>query len=91
MEILMTILPFVPAVIIAIALIALLASGYVKAPPDVAYIISGLHKKPRILVGKAGIKIPFLERMDKLRLLRPVVKLRLPRFRLRLRQKPKVL
>lgn len=68
MEILMTILPFVPAVIIAIALIALLASGYVKAPPDVAYIISGLHKKPRILVGKAGIKIPFLERMDKLAL-----------------------
>lgn len=68
MEILMTILPFVPAVIIAIALIAILASGYVKAPPDVAYIISGLHKKPRILVGKAGIKIPFLERMDKLAL-----------------------
>ena len=64
----MTILPFVPVVIIAIALIALLASGYVKAPPDVAYIISGLHKKPRILVGKAGIKIPFLERMDKLAL-----------------------
>lgn len=64
----MTILPFVPAVIIAIALIALLASGYVKAPPDVAYIISGLHKKPRILVGKAGIKIPFLERLDKLAL-----------------------
>lgn len=28
MEILMTILPFVPVVIIAIALIALLASGY---------------------------------------------------------------
>ena len=68
MEILMTILPFVPVVIIAIALIALLASGYVKAPPDVAYIISGLHKKPRILVGKAGIKIPFLERLDKLAL-----------------------
>lgn len=68
MEILMTILPFVPAVIIAIALIALLTSGYVKAPPDVAYIISGLHKKPRILVGKAGIKIPFLERLDKLAL-----------------------
>lgn len=64
----MTILPFVPAVIIAIALIALLASGYVKAPPDVAYIISGLHKKPRILVGKAGIKTPFLERLDKLAL-----------------------
>lgn len=41
MEILMTILPFVPAVIIAIALIALLASGYVKAPPDVACYCSG--------------------------------------------------
>ena len=68
MEIFMTILPFVPVVIIAIALIALLAFGYVKAPPDIAYIISGLHKKPRILVGKAGIKIPFLERMDKLAL-----------------------
>ena len=68
MEILMAILPFVPAVIIAIALIALLASGYVKAPPDVVYIISGLHKKPRILVGKASIKIPFLERLDKLAL-----------------------
>lgn len=65
MEIFMTILPFVPVVIIAIAFIALLASGYVKAPPDIAYIISGLHKKPRILVSKAGIKIPFLERMDK--------------------------
>lgn len=68
MEILMTILPFVPVVIIAIAFIALLAFGYVKAPPDIAYIISGLHKKPRILVGKAGIKIPFLERLDKLAL-----------------------
>lgn len=68
MEIFMTILPFVPVVIIAIALIALLAFGYVKAPPDIAYIISGLHKKPRILAGKAGIKIPFLERMDKLAL-----------------------
>jgi len=33
-----------------------------------AYIISGLHKKPRILIGKAGIKIPFFERVDKLSL-----------------------
>lgn len=68
MEIFMTILPFLPVAIIIIALIALLASGYVKAPPDVAYIISGLHEKPRILVGKAGIKIPYLERMDELAL-----------------------
>lgn len=68
MEILATMLPFLPVVLIIVALIVLLWSGYVKAPPDVAYIISGLHKKPRILVGKAGIKIPFFERMDKLAL-----------------------
>ena len=61
-------LPFVPAVAIALIVIAILVSGYVKSPPDIAYIISGLHKKPRILIGKAGIKIPFLERLDKLSL-----------------------
>lgn len=63
-----TILPFVPVAIIVIAIIVFLVSSYVKAPPDVAYIISGMHKKPRVLAGKAGIKIPFLERMDKLAL-----------------------
>ena len=50
-----------------IAILVLLAFGYVKAPPDTAYIISGF-RKPRILIGKAGIRIPFLERMDKLSL-----------------------
>lgn len=54
------------AVIILVALV--LIFGYVKAPPDVAYIISGVKKEPRILVGKAGIKIPFFERLDKLAL-----------------------
>lgn len=63
-----TILPFVPFVVIAIVVIAVLCSGYIKAPPDMAYIISGLHKKPRILIGKAGIKVPFFERVDKLSL-----------------------
>lgn len=63
-----TILPFIPFVVIAIVIIAILCSGYIKAPPDMAYIISGLHKKPRILIGKAGIKIPFFERVDKLSL-----------------------
>ena len=46
--------------------IAILANGYVKAPPDMAYLISGIAKKPRVLVGKAGVKIPFFERLDKL-------------------------
>ena len=31
-----------------------------------AYLISGVGKKPRILIGKAGIKIPFFERVDRL-------------------------
>lgn len=63
-----TILPFIPIALAVIAVIVILCTGYVKAPPDMAYIISGLHKKPRILIGKAGIKIPFLERLDKLSL-----------------------
>lgn len=62
------ILPFLPFVLIAIVVIVILCSGYIKAPPDMAYIISGLHKKPRILIGKAGIKVPFFERVDKLSL-----------------------
>ena len=39
--------------------------GYLKAPPDTAYVISGLGKR-RILIGKAGWRFPFLERVDKL-------------------------
>ena len=46
--------------------VGILASGYVKAPPDKAYIISGAKKNKRVLIGKAGIKIPFFERLDKL-------------------------
>ena len=56
----------IPIVLGVIFIFILLCSGYVKAPPDMAFIISGAHKKPRILIGKAGIKIPFFERLDKL-------------------------
>ncbi|NBH33679.1 flotillin family protein [Clostridiaceae bacterium] len=49
-----------------IIFLLILFSGYVKAPPDQAYIISGLKKDSRILVGRAGIKIPYLERLDRL-------------------------
>ena len=59
--------PLVLPILGIIVLLAILASGYVKSPPDQAYVISGLGKK-RMLIGKAGIKIPFLERMDKLNL-----------------------
>ena len=53
-------------VIILVLLIILITQGYVKAPPDHAYIISGLLKEPRILIGRAGFKIPFFEQLDKL-------------------------
>ncbi|MBQ6415879.1 MAG: flotillin family protein, partial [Butyrivibrio sp.] len=48
-----------------IVLIMIIVAGYVKAPPDRAYIISGIRRKPRILIGRAGVKIPFFERVDK--------------------------
>lgn len=58
------------SVIIAIPIVLLviifMLSGYVKAPPDIAYIISGFRKDPRILIGRAGVKIPFFERKDNL-------------------------
>ena len=43
-------------------------TGYVKASPDKAYIISGLRKEPKVLIGKAGLKIPFFEKKDELNL-----------------------
>jgi len=49
-----------------VLLLLVLASGYVKAPPDKAFIISGWRKNPKILIGRAGVKIPFLERKDSL-------------------------
>jgi len=55
--------------LVLLALVGILCkASYVKAPPDMAYIISGLHKNPRILIGKAGFKIPFFERLDQLSL-----------------------
>ena len=61
---LLTLLPFLS---IALLVILLLVLGYLKAPPDTAYIISGLGRK-RILIGKAGWRVPFFERVDKLSL-----------------------
>lgn len=55
-------------VVVVIILIALLCMGYVKAPPDMAFIISGIKKKSKVVIGKASIRIPFFERLDKLNL-----------------------
>ena len=63
--------PITVLVIIGVAIGLLLVLfailGYLKAPPDTAYIISGLGKK-RILIGRAGWRVPFFERVDKLSL-----------------------
>lgn len=56
----------VPILAIIVVVVIVFAMGYVKAPPDCAYIISGLRKKT--VIGKAAIKIPFLERIDKVSL-----------------------
>ncbi len=57
---------YIIGAIIAVALLAIVGTGYVKAPPDKAYIISGIRRK--IVVGRSSIRIPFLERLDKLSL-----------------------
>ena len=50
--------------VLVVLIIAFLLMGYEKAPSDTVFIISGLRKKPKILIGKAGIRIPFFERKD---------------------------
>lgn len=56
----------IPIAVVVILLLIIITQGYVKAPPDHAFIISGLRKEPRVLIGRAGFKIPFFEQMDKL-------------------------
>ena len=56
----------VGAVVLVVVLLAILVGGYVKASPSTALIISGIKKRPRILIGRGGARIPFFERMDKL-------------------------
>jgi len=53
--------------VILLLLILFFAAGYIKAPTDTALIITGLRGR-RILHGKAGFRIPFLERVDKMSL-----------------------
>lgn len=61
--------PIILGVAIALILIIviLLALGYVKAGPDTAIMITGMGKK-KIFIAKAGFRIPFFQRMDKLSL-----------------------
>ena len=54
------------AAIAAVVIVSIGVMSYVKAPPDQAYIISGPHKEPKVICGKAGFRIPFVERLDRL-------------------------
>ena len=47
-------------ILAAAAVLAIILRGYVKAPPDQAYIISGLKKESKVLIGRSGIRVPFL-------------------------------
>lgn len=58
----------IPAIIIVVIIIIMFAAGYRKAPPDKAFIISGLRRKAKVVIGKAAIKLPFFERCDTLEL-----------------------
>ena len=50
---------------VVVLLVVALFCMYVKAPPSVAYILSGVRKQPRVLIGTGGFKIPVFERLDK--------------------------
>lgn len=52
-------------VLIGVIAVVIIAIMYVKAPPSMAYILSGFRKEPRVLIGGGGVKIPVLERLDK--------------------------
>ena len=53
-------------IVVLVVVLLVLCVSYVKAPPNKAFIISGLRKKPKILIGRAGLKVPFFERKDEL-------------------------
>lgn len=53
-------------IFIVVLVIVIILASYVKAPPDVAFVISGLRKEPKVLIGRAGFKLPFFERKDEL-------------------------
>lgn len=51
-----------------VLLIILFFMSYVKARPDEVVLVSGVRKQPKVIRGRAGLRIPFLERADKLSL-----------------------
>lgn len=60
-------LPFIGIGIGVLFLVVLFLSSYKKASPSEAIRISGLGK-PKLIIGRAGFKLPFFQRADKLSL-----------------------
>jgi len=62
----MSVFAIIGIIALVIFLLIIITTGYLKAPPDKAFIISGFKKKEQIIIGRAKVKIPFLERKDEL-------------------------
>lgn len=57
---------FIIVGVVALLIIIFIACSYVKCPPDMVYLISGIRKEAKVVTGKATFRIPFLERIDKI-------------------------
>lgn len=62
----MEFLPYVGIALIIIFVLTLIFTGYVKASPDVAFIITGIRRNVRYIIGRSAVMIPFLEKKDTL-------------------------
>lgn len=54
--------------VVVILFVVFILASYIKAPTDRALIVSGLRKNPKFVIGKSALRIPFLQRVDKLEL-----------------------
>ncbi len=68
MKEILTFAPYILGVLVIALVIFIVSTGYVKASPDVAIVISGIRKEPRVLIGRGGLRIPFIEKIDYLHL-----------------------
>lgn len=54
--------------VVVILFVVFILASYIKAPTDRALIVSCLRKNPKFVIGKSALRIPFLQRVDKLEL-----------------------
>lgn len=53
-------------IVLVVLIVSIILSCYKIIPSNIAYVLSGIKKQPRILIGTGGVKVPFFERLDKL-------------------------